>query len=195
MNRAKRPVLERPPGARRRGARSRTDRPARGSDKRNVLLRVSWPPSGVFCGNPRILPYTSPSPPWSDAFSSSARPTANPAVWWSWSTPEACPSRVHTKTHSQTTRGRGFASADYTGRSEVRTNDTGHPQKRRERQIRKLLRRRSRTLEGIGFSRKNDGSIGALYCWCSADGRVRAGRCGETRSSGARVRNTHKSQT
>lgn len=50
----------------------------------NVLPRVSWPPFEVSCGNPRIPPYTSPSLLWSDAFFSSTRPTANPAVWWSW---------------------------------------------------------------------------------------------------------------
>jgi len=54
------------------------------SEKLNVLPHVSWPPSGVSCGNPRTPPYTSPSPPWSVASFSSARPTANPAVWWSW---------------------------------------------------------------------------------------------------------------
>lgn len=51
--------------------------------KLNVLPRVSWPPFGVSYGNPRIPPYTSPSPPWSVAFFSSARLTTSPAVWWS----------------------------------------------------------------------------------------------------------------
>lgn len=50
----------------------------------NVLPRVSWPPAGVFYGSPHIPPYTSPSPPWSDAFSSLTRPTTSLAEWWSW---------------------------------------------------------------------------------------------------------------